>query len=438
MGFKRTYRARPVKQVDLALVSEGRGQQGAHVGFDMGKKELLAVVRWANGDFERPWLVKNPDELQVLVGLLTRMAAERPLRLAMEPTGTYGDALRQALSDARLRLDRVGAKAAHDYAEIFDGVPSQHDGKDAAVVAELAAIGKSVEWHYRPPSELDQEMAYHVDWIDAQQRQYAMWLGRLEGLLARHWPEATRWMELSSATLLWSLHRYGGPAGLARDAQAWMELSRRGRRFLAAEKIRGLIRSAATSMGVRQTTIDVQRMQRYAGQALAARTEIAQSRRRLAELARGNAVIQRQAEAVGVATACVLWVHLGNPSEYHCAEAYRKAMGLNLTERSSGMYQGKLRISKRGFSQVRRWLYFGVLRMVAQGPVQQWYRQKKAKDGERAKLALIGVMRKLVLALYQVGVNEESFDAWRLFPGAGLQRSKLRTGSSPTTRRRIG
>ena len=63
------------------------------------------------------------------------------------------------------------------------------------------------------------------------------------------------------------------------------------------------------------------------------------------------------------------------------------------------MYQGKLRISKRGFSQVRRWLYFGVLRMVAQGPVQQWYRQKKAKDGERAKLALIGVMRKLVLAL---------------------------------------
>jgi hypothetical protein len=438
MGFKRTYRSQPVKQVDLELVSEGRGRQGAHVGFDMGKKELLAVVRWANGDFERPWLVKNPDELQVLVGLLTRMAAERPLTLAMEPTGTYGDALRQALSDAGLRLHRVGAKAAHDYAEIFDGVPSQHDGKDAAVVAELAAIGKSVEWHYRPPSEVDQEMAYHVDWIDAQQRQYAMWLGRLEGLLARHWPEATRWMELSSATLLWGLHRYGGPAGLARDSQAWMELSRRGGRFLAAEKIRGLMRSAATSMGVRQTTIDVQRMQRYAGQALAARTEIAKSRRRLAELARGNAVIQRQAEAVGVATACVLWVHLGNPSEYHCAEAYRKAMGLNLTERSSGMYQGKLRISKRGFSQVRRWLYFGVLRMVAQGPVQQWYRQKKAKDGERAKLALIAVMRKLVLALYQVGVNEESFDAWRLFPGAGLQRGKLRTGSSSTTRRRIG
>lgn len=438
MSVRRTYRARSVKQVDWELLSHGRGQQGIHVGFDVGKAEVLAVVRWANRDFERPWLVKNPEEIQELVGLLTRMAAERPATLAMEPTGTYGDALRQALSDAGLPLHRVGAKAAHDYAEIFDGVPSQHDGKDAAVVAELAAIGKSVEWHYRPPSEVDQEMAYQVDWMDAQQRQYAMWLGRLEGILARHWPEATRWMALSSATLLRALQRYGGPAGLAQDSQASVELARRGGPFLAAEKIRGLIRSAATSMGVRQTAIDMRRMQQYAGEALAARSEIAKSRRRLAELARDNAVIQRQAEAVGVATACVLWVHLGDPKKYHCAEAYRKAMGLNLTERSSGMYQGKLRISKRGFSQVRRWLYFGVLRLVAKGPVQRWYRQKKAKDGEQAKRALIGVMRKLALALYGVGVNGESFDAWRLFPGAGLRRGELHAGSSRTTRRRIG
>jgi transposase len=438
MSIRRTYRARPVKQVDWELLSQGREQQSAHIGFDMGKAELLTVVRWTTGHFERPWVVKNPDEIQELVQLLTRIATERPVTLAMEPTGTYGDALRQALSDAGLRLQRVGAKAAHDYAEIFDGVPSQHDGKDAAVVAELAAIGKSVEWRYRPPSEVDQEMAYHVDWMDAQQRQYAMWLGRLEGLLARHWPEATRWMKLSSATLLRALHRYGGPAGLAQDSQASLELARRGGPFLAAEKIRGLIRSATTSMGVRQTPIDVRRMQRYAEQALAARSEIARSRRRLEELARGNVVIQRQAQAVGVATACVLWVHLGDPREYHCAEAYRKAMGLNLTERSSGMHQGKLRISKRGFSQVRRWLYFGVLRLVAKGPVRRWYQQKKAKDGDQAKRALIGVMRKLALALYEVGVNEKSFDAWRLFPGAGLERSTLHSGSTSTTRRRAG
>lgn len=430
MRARRAYRAKSVKQVNWALVSQGEGCELVHVGFDVGKEEVLAVLRWAEGRFERPWLVKNPDEISDLVGLLMRVGADRPLVTAMEPTGTYGDALRQALSDAGLRVDRVGAKAAHDYAEIFDGVPSQHDGKDAAVVAELAALGKSVAWSYKPPHETGQEMAYHVDWMDAQRRQYAMWLGRLEGLLARHWPEATRWMELSSGTLLRALNRYGGPAGLAGDKKASAELARWGRVYLTAEKIRGLIGSAHASMGVRQTAIDVRRMQQYAEQALAARAEIAKSQRCLQELARGNPVIQAQARAVGIATACVLWVRLGDPREYHCGAAYRKAMGLNLVEHSSGLFQGKLRISKRGSAEVRRWLYLSVLRLVTKSPVQRWYRRKKSKDGEQAKRALIGVMRKLALALYEVGAKGQTFDAGRLFPGAPIQRGEVSVESA--------
>ena len=78
--------------------------------------------------------------------MLVQLAQGRQLRVALEPSGTYGDPLRQALHDAGLPALRVSPKAAHDYAEIFDGVPSQHDGKDAAVVAELAALGKAKAW----------------------------------------------------------------------------------------------------------------------------------------------------------------------------------------------------------------------------------------------------------------------------------------------------
>ena len=70
--------------------------------------------------------------------------------------------LRQAVTDAKLTAHRVSGKAVHDYAEIFDGVPSQHDGKDAAMVAELAAIGKSSPWPYEPLTEIDQEL--HIWW----------------------------------------------------------------------------------------------------------------------------------------------------------------------------------------------------------------------------------------------------------------------------------
>ena len=428
MKRKRMYRATAVKGVDLGCVTAGREGQGAVVGFDVGKRRLLAVVRWEDGRFERPWLAENPGEVPVLVGLLKRLSAGRRLRLAMEPTGTYGDALRQALWDAGMPLERVSGKAAHDYAEIFDGVPSQHDGKDAAVVAELAALGKSSRWQYEEPNQRDREMAYWVDWLDAHQRQLTMWLGRLEALLARHWPEATQWLSLSSGTLLRVLERYGGPGRLAEDEQAVQQLARWGGRYLAVEKVRGLVASAKRTVGVRQTAIDEHRMRQYAAQALAARREIARSYRELKRLAAGNEVIQRQARVVGLVTACVLWVHLGDPSSYHCAEAYRKAMGLNLKERSSGLYQGQLRISKRGNAQVRRWMYFAALRHIQRGPAAWWYQRKKSRDGGDGQRGVVAVMRKLALALYAVGARGEEFSAERLFGGVRCapRRSRVR------------
>jgi transposase len=340
----------------------------------------------------------------------------------MESTGTYGDALRQALSDAGLSVDRVSGKAAGDYAEIFDGVPSKHDGKDAAVVAELSAYGKSWPWAFKPKKGVEAEMAYLVDWLDAQQSIEMLWLGRLEGLLARHWPELTSLLALNSATLLQMLAHYGGAAKVKADCKAADRLAGWGGRMLKREKIAAVLESAAETVGVRQDARDARRIRQYATMALAAYRETQQARRKLKELVKDNEVIQRQGKAVGVVTACVLWVSLGDPKDYHCGEAYRKGMGLNLKERSSGKYKGKLKITKRGPSMVRRWLYFAAMRSAQEPDVRRWYEAKKAKDQDRGTGALIGIARKLALALYSVGVYGEEFEAWRLFPGRSLPR----------------
>ena len=99
----------------------------------------------------------------------------------------------------------------------------------------------------------------------------------------------------------------------------------------------------------------------------------------VAQLAVGNKVLEAQGNAVGIATACVLWTCVGDPRKYHAAAAYRKAMGLNLKERSSGAYQGQLRISKRGSARARKWLYFAALRLVRLSEVRPWYEAKKAR-----------------------------------------------------------
>ena len=423
MSKSKPYSAVPVNRVAVEQLTRGRAGRDVVVGFDIGKFEILAVPRWDAKDFSRPWRVNNPLEIPDLVERLGQLGQGRRLVVALEPSGTYGDALRQALHDVGQAVLRVNPKAAHDYAEIFDGVPSQHDGKDAAVVAELAAWGKAAAWPYEAEPDWQQELAYWVDWLDAQRQLLSLWSGRLEGLLARHWPEATRVVKITSATLLHSLEHYGNPAALAADAAAQTRLAGWGGRWLDADKVAGLLQAARSSVGVRAGAVQTRRVQEYARQVLAAQQQMRRSRRQLQRLVCGRAVLEAHARVVGSATACVLWSCVGDPHAYPCGPAYRKAMGLNLTERSSGTSQGKVHISKRGNPQVRRWLYLAALRLVKQAGLRQWYEAKKERDGQEAKGAVVAVMRKLALALYQVGAKGATFEVSKLFPGQAASRS---------------
>jgi transposase len=428
----RAYRATRVNDVNWDEIARGREGLGITVGVDVGKLSLWAVCRWDDGRFERPWVADNPMEVPSLVSLIRRLSAGRKLLVAMESSGTYGDPLRQALADNEIKVERVGNKASHDYAEVFDGVPSQHDGKDAAVIAELAALGKSNPWDYQPADAWEQELAYWVEWMVAHRQTLTIWQGRLEGLVARHWPEATQVLKLSSVTLLRALKQYGSPQAMAADPHAAQQLARWGGKWLDPKKIKQLVAGAGSSVGVRAGEWQQRQIRDYAQQALVARAEGQRAERRLRGLAAGHVVLQAQGKVVGLPTACVLWTSTGDPRKYHAAAAYRKAMGLNLKERSSGKYKGRLRISKRGSARTRQWLYFAVLRLVQQCGVRPWYEAKKARNEDDARRALVAVMRKLALALYHVGVSNEEFKPRRLFGRIRARRGGRAGGMSGT------
>ena len=290
--ISKAYRATRVNEVDWDRLARGNEGVDLTLGIDVGKHDLWPVCRWASGRFERPWRVKNPEEIPTLIALIRRMSTGRKLAVALESSGTYGDALRQALADAEVAVQRVSNKASHDYAEVFDGVPSQHDGKDAAVVAELAALGKAQPWAYQPASPWEQELSYWVEWMVSHRQILTTWQGRLEALVARHWPEATGVLKLSSGTLLRVLKHYGDPKALAADSQAAQRLARWGRAFLSPEKIERLLASARASVGVRVGEWERRQIGDYAEQALASRREVARAERRLRHLAVGHPVLQ--------------------------------------------------------------------------------------------------------------------------------------------------
>jgi transposase len=421
----KAYRAVDVNHLQLDRTLAQRHEPLVHAGLDVGKDYILCVLRWASGDCERPWRCRNPADLPRLAQLLQTVGQGRRLVVALEPTGTYGDALRQALQQAGRTVHRVSPKAAADYAETFDGVPSQHDGKDAAVVAELAAQGRCWPWPLVLPSEGEQELAYQVEWLEGQRRQTQLWYGRLEALVNRHGPEATALLPLTSGVLRRCLARYGGPRRLAEDPKAADRLYRWGKGLLRPDKAGALVASARQTAGVPLGRWDEQRLRCYAQEVHKGLQQQRQARRRLRQLAASQPTIRAMGEVVSLVTACVLYVELGKPQDYHGGPAYRKAMGLNLKERSSGRWQGQLTLSKRGPAAARRWLYLAALRWVRQEPVRSWYLRQTAQRRGAAKPALIGVMRKLALALYRVGGRREAFDRQQLY------RTLTASGAAP-------
>ena len=435
MPTKRNYRRVKVKDVSPILLIEtaiSKGDSGTTVGLDVAKHEIVAVVRWPNGSFERPWSVNNPSEIGLLIALLCQLKETcGSLTIGLESTGTYSEAIRQAMTAASLEVHRLSGKGVSDYKEIFDGVPSQHDGKDAAMIAELTHFGKGTPWPFTLDSESEQAMRHQVLRLEAFRGEANRWIGRLEGVLTKHWPELGNLLDLSGATLLKICMHYANPADLASDTNARQQLRSWGRGQLSFVKIDQIIESARTTVGIPIGAGQKLWLQEIAAELRRNLDEVKACEKRLKAIAQANESIAPYVKKVGATTLCTIWSTVGDPRKYCSSGAFLKALGMNLKEMSSGKYHGQLKITKRGPSLARKLLYYWALRAIQHPSLKQWYfkfqrvgSSKQSNTEHRKMKGLITMMRKLCKALWYVYRHGLEFDYAKVFPGKPLQTKK--------------
>jgi hypothetical protein len=122
---------------------------------DVAKVDMVAALATADGRVLQTISWKAPDEnprvLEILRGF---RSAGIPVEPVMEPSGTYGDVLRHQLEQDGFPLFMVSGKRTFDARELFDGVPSLHDAKSAAIIARLHALLAAYDFapHYRVSS----------------------------------------------------------------------------------------------------------------------------------------------------------------------------------------------------------------------------------------------------------------------------------------------
>ncbi len=411
---KRRYRTTNVKHVNWSQIAAQAAEQPVVFAVDVAKEKFVGALMKPDCTVLKTIQWQHPEQTSKLIHDLLSHLGRQYLEVAMEPSGTYGDALRWLFVSHAVAVYHLSPKRVHDSAEVFDGVPSLHDAKAAYQIGRLHLHGMSRRWEQR--SGQRRELAAQITLLKLYQERLQSSHNRLEAQLSRHWPELAKVLDLSSVTSMTLVATYGSPAQVTTHAEEARQVMRRsGGGGLRGEKIEGVLEAARQTLGMpcleaervllqtlAQDMLDNHRAGQRAEQALAAQVE-------------ADATLSQLVPVVGKTSTAVLVSTQGSPLDYPDAGSYLKSLGLNLKERSSGKFQGQHKITKRGPGIARMYLYFAALRLIRRDPVvQAWYQRKVVRDGGHKGKAIVAIMRKLVKALWYVAQGT-AFDSRKLF-----------------------
>ena len=122
------YRTKKVNEINWPELSQQLGGEAVTIAVDVAKAQQFALL--TNSGQTLSILIKwELCETTDLIHELKQLNG--PVTVVMESTGTYGDAMRYPFRQAGFAIYQASAKRVHDAKEIFDGVPSLHDCRDA-------------------------------------------------------------------------------------------------------------------------------------------------------------------------------------------------------------------------------------------------------------------------------------------------------------------
>ena len=308
----------------------------------------------------------------------------------------------------------MSPKLVHDAREIYDGVPSSHDAKACGIIGMLHSSGRSRL--FEAPSEVRRRMKAAASTLYRYERQFARERHQLCAMLARFWPGLTDVLSVGTKSLLSLLSEMGSAAAVAADPNgARAILLKASKQALSGARIEALLANAAAGYGEVPCAEEVEALQRLAADASRTRDQVSAARKALETMAVKDEATQRLIPVLGKATSGALIAEVGDLRNFDSPGSVVRMLGLNLKESSSGQFKGRLRITKRGSSRGRHYLFYAALRLIYRDPiVRAWYAKKKARSTDSGLIGVVAVMRKLASALWHVARGAK-FDAAKLY-----------------------
>lgn len=385
----------------------------------------------------------NREGFEKLLDRLRRLIEKLGLNdlvVGMEPSGPYWITLAQYLESNGIEVLLVNPYHVKRSKELFDNSPRKSDKKDALLIARMIDEGKFLR-RAELTEELENIRHLMNDLEHYVERKTAV-TNRVRSLIAEYFPE---FEDVFSGIALKStielLFNYPLPCDIIEAGE---------------EKVAELLRKASNGrLGSAEALLLLEKAQKSVGYGRAleqARNSFRRNIEELKHILKEIKALEEDIESlfptvpgyeylksipdVGAATVCSLLCATGDLRNFSSSGEVLKMIGMNVCEFSSGKWQGKRRISKRGDPKSRRYLYLAAVRSSRKNGI---YRDKYCKmktRGKESPVAFIAIASDLVRIMFSLVRDERTFrrdySPGRLRKGNnGQQPGESNTGEPP-------
>lgn len=392
------------------------------IGIDIAKDVHFARdIDYRGIEYGRTLSFKNEREgfekLEHWINKIKERNDKATAIIGMEPTGPYWFCLFSYLIEQDYECVTVNPFHVKQFKEISDNTPTKNDKKDSKIIANLVKNG-----HYFKPNILEGD--YEDLRMASQQRsqckiEKTRIANKIENWLTRYFPEYKEILKnVGNKGSIYILENYPLPSELSKldPEKLFRELPKNLRIGLGRERLKKLIEVSKKSIGL-STGKDLAKLEikyliiQYNVQEMKLKELEKQLERISNNLPETKKLMQIKGIGLNLSTGII--GELGDVRNYKDPRQLYKMAGLNLKENSSGKKKGKIGITKRGRSELRKYLFQAIFGMIRNNPAFKeqyyYYRERKINPLQGIE-TIIALCRKLLRIIHAIIINDVDYD----------------------------
>ena len=330
-----------------------------------------------------------------------------------ESTSVYAEPLVHFLLEKPVEIVQVSPMHTKRLKELSDNSPNKTDRKDPRVIADIVRLGRFLSVIVPKGSAASLRQLSH-----ARERKICnrtSLINQLEHLVSRVFPEFSKILgKVSGKTAQYLLENYSVPKKFASLDSEYLgtEIRKISRGRFSKDKAIKIIHAAQCSIGINEgIKAIVMEIKQLTEQIELCCKFIKDIEKEMQKELENVSIFSNLSSIKGLGIVSISGIlgEVGDFEKFGYQKEIIKLAGLNLFERSSGKFQSRHHISKRGRSLLRKLLYFASINMIKKNGIMHDYYQKLVKRGVIKTKALVAVSRKLLRLVFAIARDKSEY-----------------------------